>query len=87
MNTQSWKTVELSFLAHDPALYPPLSDQQHQEKSQTDRHPPPPVFDGSQEHKQLTLTLSGAALEALFNFVKVFDVWFIFLKGASRPTR
>lgn len=95
VNKQSWKTVELSFLHHDPALYSPMpgtaTSAEHQEEQkrrpQERREPPPPVFDGSMDHKPLQLTLTSAALAALFNFVKLIDVWFVFMKGAARPTR
>lgn len=95
VNKQSWKTVELSFLHHDPSLYSPLPrtdgpaepQQANQSNTVEKREPPPPVFDGSMEHKPLQLTLTSAALTSLFNFVKLIDVWYIFLKGAARPTR
>lgn len=95
VNKQSWKTVELSFLHHDPSLYVPLpgtdrpadSTQGHHSTPVERQEPPPPVFDGSMDHRPLQLTLTSAALTSLFNFVKLIDVWYIFLKGASRPTR
>lgn len=96
VNKQSWKSVELSFLHHDPSLYSPLPDaavasgpQQERKGQQQEkrREPPPPVFDGSADHRPLQLTLTSAALGALFNFVKLIDVWFVFMKGAARPTR
>ncbi|OEH74298.1 hypothetical protein cyc_03597 [Cyclospora cayetanensis] len=95
-NRQSWKTVELSFLNHNASLYSPLpaadgsTEQQsnHQEASpQQARAPPPPLFDGSMDHKPLQLTFTSAAVAALFNFIKLLDVWFIFLKGSGRLTR
>ncbi|KAL8269859.1 hypothetical protein Esti_006219 [Eimeria stiedai] len=94
VNKQSWKSVELSFLHHDPTLYSPqpgpaVSSKQQQE--QKDRREalsvPPPVFDGSMEHKPLQLTFTSAALASLFNFVKLIDTWFVFMKGAGRPIR
>lgn len=95
VNKQSWKTVEMSFLHHDPSLYSPLpgtaspAGQQQSQKGEPlkRQEPPPPLFDGSIEHKPLQLTFTSAAVTSLFNFVKLMDVWFIFLKGAGRPTR
>ncbi|KAL8449095.1 hypothetical protein Emag_003766 [Eimeria magna] len=94
VNKQSWKSVELSFLHHDPTLYSPhpgaaaSSKQQQEEKEHREAvSVPPPLFDGSMEHKPLQLTFTSAAVAALFNFVKLIDTWFVFMKGAARPIR
>lgn len=91
VNRQSWKTVELSFLHHDPTLYSPVpgavKPPNQRSRLEERRQPPPPVFDGSMDHKPLQLTLTSAALAALFNFIKLIDVWFVFMKGATRPTK
>ncbi|KAL8435323.1 hypothetical protein ACSSS7_002576 [Eimeria intestinalis] len=94
VNKQSWKSVELSFLHHDPTLYTPhpgvasSSKQQQEQKDPRDTvSVPPPVFDGSMDHKPLQLTFTSAAVAALLNFVKLIDTWFVFMKGAARPVR
>lgn len=95
VNKQSWKTVELSFLHHDPKLYEPMTETVSSTERRRDnsrsplekREPPPPAFDGSMNHMPLQLTFTSAALAALSNFVKLIDTWFVFLKGAARPTR
>lgn len=49
--------------------------------------PPPPLFQGQQQHSPLRLSMTSGVLDAFFNFVKLLDLWFVFMKGATKPLK
>lgn len=49
--------------------------------------PPPPLFQGQQQHSPLRLSMTSGVIDAFFNFVKLLDLWFVFMKGATKPLK